>query len=83
MSRSLESSLSFRVRRPRGYVVNKGLDLINGLLYTLPQSLSVDVLQIPYRNRLSVPQMRRLVHLFLHPPLILGGHPPKPGFWGP
>jgi hypothetical protein len=51
MSRSLESPFSFRVRLPRGYVVSKGLDLINGLLYTLPQSLSVDVLQIPYPNR--------------------------------
>jgi hypothetical protein len=31
-------------------VVNKRLDLINSLLYTLSQSLPVDVLQILYRN---------------------------------
>ena len=37
---------------PRHFAVvaNKRLDLINSLLYTLPQGLSVDVLQIPYRN---------------------------------
>lgn len=43
----------------------KWLDLINGLLYTLLQSVSVDILQIPYRKWLSVPRMRRLANLFL------------------
>ena len=73
VEKTFESPLSFRTPRPQ---VNKRLDLVTGLLYTLPQSLSVDVLQIPYRNWLSVPRKRRLVNLFL-------GRPVGAGSWGP
>jgi hypothetical protein len=59
------SRISALLPRSPTLVVNKRLDLINGLLYTLPQSPLVDVLQIPYRNWLGVPRMRRLVNLFL------------------
>jgi len=60
-------------------VTNERLDLINGLLYTLPQSLSVDVLQIPYRNWLSVLGMRPLDESIG----ILSGHPSEPDFGDP
>jgi hypothetical protein len=46
-------------------VVNKRLDLVDDLLYTLRQSLSVDVLQIPYPDWLSVALLQRRVNLFL------------------
>jgi hypothetical protein len=80
MSRSLESPLSFRVRQPRGYVVNKCLDLINSLLYTLPQILSVGR---PSPNTSSKPVKRAANAMIRASVLILGGHPPKPDFWGP
>jgi len=55
-------------------MANKRLDRIDGLLYTLPQSLSVDFPQILYRKWLSVLRIRPLGESIR----ISGGHPSEP-----